>query len=534
MKTRLVLANLVLVMVGIIAGCDSAVEPDQNRTENKTAARTEGKTVDPELVNELKKANDLIDQAKNDLDQNGDDAQAKAKRALGYPIFTDSDFSDAGGLVARLKTHTGELSDYLFNKFETSTKKMLANAGDAKPGAELRNTLRDELNQQLKNNNLYAPSRFPNEKLSKETIDELGSKKDVGGLSPGQLAKLNRLLLQDSYKEYVKRLSGATVLSHLDKALSLADGLKAADPSADIKTRITGAKKGITQLLSDHSGIGPESALRASDLADSSNLVSNALTDIVALDKPVTGVGFFSFLGSSGGLAEILKYVAIVCAALLVIGGIFWLIRHQRRVSSERDAAIRQAFKKIFDRQKKLEDEFTLLKDQSSAEIKDLANQVSRLDNSYRTLARQSSKFDNQVTDGPAADRRLEQTPASAKEEQEFPVAAETYLQRMKDLNRQSTVIRPDFQNGILVKDPEGRGELVLIQDLRVPESLQRLLAIPSVGQFQMKQDFYNYYDRYYDCDQPSAGDVWILHPAVVETVSGGWRLMEKGRLEVR
>jgi hypothetical protein len=155
------------------------------------------------------------------------------------------------------------------------------------------------------------------------------------------------------------------------------------------------------------------------------------------------------------------------------------------------------------------------------------------LDTAYRALARQTAKGGNQLVDIPSADRRFDPAP-TPREEPEFPAAAETYLQRMQHLNRNRIVIRPDFQNGILVKDPEGRGELVLIQDPRVSESLQRLLVIPSVGQFQMKQDFYNYYDSYYDCDQPAAGDVWILNPAIVEKVNGGWRLSEKGRLEVR
>jgi hypothetical protein len=30
------------------------------------------------------------------------------------------------------------------------------------------------------------------------------------------------------------------------------------------------------------------------------------------------------------------------------------------------------------------------------------------------------------------------------------------------------------------------------------------------------------------------AGDVWIIGPAVVEKVAGGWQLREKGMLEIR
>ena len=538
MKTRLMLAILILVTCGVIAGCDSSVESNQNKPENKTNAPTEAKTVPPKLVADLKKAGQLIEQAKNDLGDLGKDeeeAQAKAKRVLGYPVFVADDFLDAKGLVAKLRLHTGDLSAYLFTNFKPTTKEMIGTAGDKEPKPELLNTLRDELNQHLKNKKLYTPDLFPKAKLSNETIDELAASTDAGGLSPERLAHLNRALLKDSYKEFIKPLPEPTVLSCLNDALTSADGLKPASASTDVKSKISDGKRDITQLLEGRPGIGPERAPRPPDLDAPGTLVSGALKDLDAPGQSVNDGGIFSFLGSSEGLAVVLKYVAIVCAVLIVIGGIFWLVRRRREASADREETMRQTFKKIFDRQMQVGDELKLLKDQSSAELKHLANQVTRLDNAYRTLARQSPKAGSQADDYWAADRSVEQTrPATPKEEPEFPAAADTYLQRMKHLNRQSTVIRPDFQNGILVKDPEGRGELVLIQDPQVSESLQRLLVIPSVGQFQMKQDFYNYYDPYYDCDQPSAGDVWILNPAVVEKVSGGWRLTAKGRLEVR
>lgn len=116
-------------------------------------------------------------------------------------------------------------------------------------------------------------------------------------------------------------------------------------------------------------------------------------------------------------------------------------------------------------------------------------------------------------------------------EEPEFPVSAVDYLGKM---DRYANVVRPDFQNGILVNDPDGRGELVLIRDSRSFDDNRPLFVVPRATQFQTKQDFYTYYQKYYNCDKPSAGDVWIIGPAVVEKVAGGWQLREKGMLEVR
>ena len=120
--------------------------------------------------------------------------------------------------------------------------------------------------------------------------------------------------------------------------------------------------------------------------------------------------------------------------------------------------------------------------------------------------------------------------PPPRKEEPEFPVSAVDYLDKM---TRFLNVVRPDFQNGILVNDPDGTGELVVIRDSRQDDG-QPLFLVPRHAQFQTKQDFYTFYEKYYECARPSAGDVWIIGPAVVEKVSGGWQLREKGLLEIR
>lgn len=111
-----------------------------------------------------------------------------------------------------------------------------------------------------------------------------------------------------------------------------------------------------------------------------------------------------------------------------------------------------------------------------------------------------------------------------------FPVAANDYLSKVK---RGGTVVKPDFQNGILVQDPEGKGELLLVKDYDgAPGGL--LYVVPMVPYFQTKQDFFNYYEKYYECPKATPGDVWIVQPAVVDKVSGGWELREKGELEIK
>ncbi len=119
--------------------------------------------------------------------------------------------------------------------------------------------------------------------------------------------------------------------------------------------------------------------------------------------------------------------------------------------------------------------------------------------------------------------------PVLEKEVELFPTSASSLLSRRGD---QDPIIKPDPLKGILVKDPDGRGQLVLVQDQQVPGGI--FYIVPRITRFQTKEDFYNHYEQFYDCTKPAAGEVWLEQPAVVDKVDGGWRLQNKGILEVR
>ena len=162
----------------------------------------------------------------------------------------------------------------------------------------------------------------------------------------------------------------------------------------------------------------------------------------------------------------------------------------------------------------------------------EMNSRLSELDTEMRSLARfVRESLTTRRSDGNNSSSGMYQSRGdmSPKDEPEFPVSAVDYLGKM---NRFANVVRPDFQNGILVNDPDGTGELVLIRDSR--DESQPLFVVPRATQFHTKQDFYTYYQKYYDCPRPTAGDVWIIGPAVVEKVTGGWQLREKGMLEIR
>jgi formylglycine-generating enzyme required for sulfatase activity len=114
--------------------------------------------------------------------------------------------------------------------------------------------------------------------------------------------------------------------------------------------------------------------------------------------------------------------------------------------------------------------------------------------------------------------------------DQRFPRSVADFLKSRK----RTSIVRPDFQNGILIADPDDRGELLLIRDSATLSRPQTLFLIPRLTQLQTKQEFRAYFEEYYECARPSTGEVWIIDPAIVSPVKGGWQLTKKGVLEVR
>jgi hypothetical protein len=113
----------------------------------------------------------------------------------------------------------------------------------------------------------------------------------------------------------------------------------------------------------------------------------------------------------------------------------------------------------------------------------------------------------------------------------EFPVSANDYLGRVPDA---AQIVRHDIAMDKLVVGPNGKGELVLIRDPRALDNTESLFVLPRIARFWSTDAFYYFYEKYYDCAKPSVGDMWIINPAVVSRVQGGWKLKKKGVMEVR
>jgi hypothetical protein len=107
-----------------------------------------------------------------------------------------------------------------------------------------------------------------------------------------------------------------------------------------------------------------------------------------------------------------------------------------------------------------------------------------------------------------------------------FPSSVANYLRRTKAANKFNVTF--DYETELFV--PVEDGEFVLISTGN--ESFQTIV-LPRTTRFTSRRDFYEFYQDYYHCIKPDAGDVHTVQPAVVVPTAGGWKLLSIGVLEV-
>lgn len=119
----------------------------------------------------------------------------------------------------------------------------------------------------------------------------------------------------------------------------------------------------------------------------------------------------------------------------------------------------------------------------------------------------------------PFCDERLEPSPS-------FPCSVAAYLEK---LPRSAKAVRFYPEKSLLTEAKTG--EYFLIPLAR---GLSLSIVIPRAIKLGSKQDYYNSYYELFNCENPVAGEVMVLTPAIVETVEGGWQFKETGFIEIK
>jgi hypothetical protein len=116
----------------------------------------------------------------------------------------------------------------------------------------------------------------------------------------------------------------------------------------------------------------------------------------------------------------------------------------------------------------------------------------------------------------PVCEERLDVAPM-------FPSTIALYLKRTRAANKINVTFDYETESFVPVED----GEFVVVTN-DTPA-----IVLPRAPRFAARRDFYEYYQDYYHCPNPDAGEVQIREPATVSRAANGWRLETTGTLEV-
>jgi hypothetical protein len=107
-----------------------------------------------------------------------------------------------------------------------------------------------------------------------------------------------------------------------------------------------------------------------------------------------------------------------------------------------------------------------------------------------------------------------------------FPSLVADYLRKTKSANK--LLVTFDYESELFV--PVDDGEFVIVTD---SDETGRAVVLPRSPRLTTRRDFYEVYQDYYHCANPTAGEVNINEPAIVVPISNGWKLLTPGVLEV-
>lgn len=208
-------------------------------------------------------------------------------------------------------------------------------------------------------------------------------------------------------------------------------------------------------------------------------------------------------------------------AGLVVIWGVYYKLNKkiEDRIGHERHSRLRD-IDSVRTEQREIISQINPLNETAKLQ----SGQFTQIQTAIQSLQRQISEGGGQNYQQQAAF-----TQPIFKPEPQFPIAAEDYINKIRSNAQTATA---DLIGGRLVQDADKGNEFLIVRGNELMDDL--FYAVPNQTRFNIKGDYLNYYQNYYNCDNPSGGAVWIKSPTTVRRVDGGWQLVEKGELEVK
>ena len=286
----------------------------------------------------------------------------------------------------------------------------------------------------------------------------------------------------------------------------------------NLKIKIEGGAKVSEALAEFEAKLNNEFSELPSKIKELSNtnaggIGGNPEENIVENGKALKSNGISALLFSKDA-----AYMLGILSSIFISGFLGWIL--YRKISNVRVDAIR------------LQEKLNNLKSSVSSQHINLNNSITNCENSILrirnslppdltdeilTLKAQIQSLRARDGNSPAIVRNSE--PVSSE------LTVSNYLTQAagRMVRANSVFMRPET----LTQDADGK--FVLMQNQR-----GQYLAIPNLPRFGSAQD-YSHFQKFYDCDQPTAGEIIIVEPAIVnqDPASGEWNLAKKGTLQI-
>ena len=112
--------------------------------------------------------------------------------------------------------------------------------------------------------------------------------------------------------------------------------------------------------------------------------------------------------------------------------------------------------------------------------------------------------------------------------EPNFPSLVSDYLSQINESRKCG--VEAHFPENLFIRSSTQPAQFMFIGS---DDELGSGIVLPT-PRLQRGQDYSTHYKLYYTCANPAAGDVYIVSPATVERSGTGWRLLDKGQMEIR
>lgn len=199
-------------------------------------------------------------------------------------------------------------------------------------------------------------------------------------------------------------------------------------------------------------------------------------------------------------------------------------LREKMRATSEQWAANTQPLASSIN---SLESSFTTA---LATQKEELLEEIKGLKRAVEALSRkpEKEKWAEPAAEPAAADGGGRRPGGAAQ--LDYPSSVDDCINQLRKAQVTLVPVRPDLGlYGNLSRDEDNK--FWLAQESSNPEHL----LFPKAHRLSSGDEFHTFYANYYECAEPSAGDVSIIRPGVVvdDETHGGWKLKSKGLLKV-